>query len=223
MTPGGGGGTCWQSSRSRMKMPRAVGDVSVGPAVEARNVPWPRIPARFESGGKLHHLELILRRRQAVHLGELRRQEAVIGRQRFHEVAIVPDQMMQQRPRLFGHRQRQLGRERLIPVRLHGIDDAIEAQPLFEELIERVASLRRVLEHPPRGALATGGRAQLTLAQPPRTARRPASCSRAGTTAGSPRRSPCTVRRGRLRRGTGNSATAASLRRRRARRRGSGG
>ena len=30
-------GTCWQSSCSRMKMPRAVGDVSTGPAFAARN------------------------------------------------------------------------------------------------------------------------------------------------------------------------------------------
>ena len=49
MTPGGGGGTCWHSSCSRMKMPRAVGEVSVGPAVDARNVPWPRMPARGAS------------------------------------------------------------------------------------------------------------------------------------------------------------------------------
>ena len=114
MTPGGGGGTCWQSSRSRMKMPRAVGDVSVGPAVEARNVPCPRMPARGSVCGELHHLELILRRGHAVDLRELRRQEAVISRQRFHEVAIVPHQVMQQRARLFRHCERKLRRERLI-------------------------------------------------------------------------------------------------------------
>ena len=172
---------------------------------------------------ELHHLELFLRRRQTVHLGQLRRQEAVIRRQRFHEVAIVPDEMMQQRARLLGHRERQLRRERLKPVCLHRIDHAIEAQPFFEELIERLASpaarsracaAPRARARPPCSAL---------LSPPPRTAHRPASCSRAGTTAGSRRRSPCTVRRVRLRRGTGSSATAASLRRRRARRRGSGG
>ena len=115
MTPGGGGGTCWQSSRSRMKMPRAVGDVSVGPAVDARNVPWPRMPGALRVRRELHHLELILRRGHAVHLGQLRGEEAVVRRQRFHEVAIVPHEVMQQRARLLGHRERQLGRERGIP------------------------------------------------------------------------------------------------------------
>ena len=71
---------------------------------------------------------------------------------------------MQQRARLLGHGERQLGRERGISAALlHRIDDAIEPQPLFEELIERLAALRRILEHAPRGALASRGRAELTL------------------------------------------------------------
>src|SRR5579863_9463768 len=50
-TFGGGGGTFWHSNCSRMKMPRAVGEVSVGPALAARNDASPRIPARWESAG----------------------------------------------------------------------------------------------------------------------------------------------------------------------------
>src|SRR4051812_42028662 len=50
-TLGGGGGTFWHSNCSRMKMPRAVGEVSVGPAFAARNDASPKIPARWELGG----------------------------------------------------------------------------------------------------------------------------------------------------------------------------
>ena len=51
-TFGGGGGTCWHSNCSRMKIPRCVGEVSVGPALAARKDASPNRPERGEPPGK---------------------------------------------------------------------------------------------------------------------------------------------------------------------------
>src|SRR5258708_34541241 len=48
LTPAGGGGTTWQRKCSRTKSPRSVGEVSAGLLVSARNVAWPRTPARAD-------------------------------------------------------------------------------------------------------------------------------------------------------------------------------
>ena len=70
-TPGGGFGTCWQSSCSRMKMPRAVGEVSTGPAVEVRNEAWPEQARASRARRETHELEFAGRRRHSVELREI--------------------------------------------------------------------------------------------------------------------------------------------------------
>ena len=44
-TLGGGGGTAWHSSDSRMNLPRLVGEEVLGWAKMVRKLPWPSTPA----------------------------------------------------------------------------------------------------------------------------------------------------------------------------------
>src|SRR5215204_4115304 len=48
---GGGGGTAWHSSVSRMNLPRRVGDGAVEWALMARKLAWLRMPRRWLLAG----------------------------------------------------------------------------------------------------------------------------------------------------------------------------
>ena len=100
LTSGGGGGTCWQSNCSRTKMPRAVGEVSTGPAVAVRNDACPSSPARRASGREAAPARTRRQAREVVEAGQIGVQEAVIGGERLHEIAVVPDQVAQEHARL---------------------------------------------------------------------------------------------------------------------------
>ena len=114
-------------------------------------------------GWKRHALELARRRGQAVDARELGIEEAVLGSESIHEVAVVPHEISEQQPRLLNHHRRELGRELRIPAAiLHGSERAIEPQPLGEELVDCL-SRGRLLEHAPCDALESFGRSQLAL------------------------------------------------------------
>ena len=117
----------------------------------------------WERFGELDDLELSRRLRQTVQPREIGIQEAVVGRQRFHEIAIVPHEVPQKHPRLLHHHRRELRRKRRIPsVVFRRGQHAIEAQPLAEELIGRLPRAR-VLQHRARHALETFGRPKLAF------------------------------------------------------------
>ena len=80
---------------------------------------------------KLHLLELSGGRGQSVHLRELGIEEAVVRRERIHEIAVVPHQVAQEHLRFLDHHRRQFGREGRKAASIFGsAEHAVESQPL---------------------------------------------------------------------------------------------
>ena len=111
----------------------------------------------------LHLREFLDGGRQAIEPGEIRIDEGIVGREEFHEVLIVPDQMIEQSPRLLHHRRGDFGVEFAKPPAIaRGLQDPVESHPLRQELLHR-SSGTGIFEHAPRRGFDLLGRRQLPL------------------------------------------------------------
>ena len=109
-----------------------------------------------------HLREFLVRGRQAVDPGEVRIHEGIVGREELHEVLIVPDQVIEQSPRLLHHRRGDLGVEFAKPPAIaRGLQDPVESHPLRQELLHRSPGTG-ILEHAPRRGFDLLGRRQLS-------------------------------------------------------------
>ena len=110
-----------------------------------------------------HLREVLVGGRQAVEPGEIRIHEGIVGREEFHEVPIVPDQVIEQSPRLLDHRRGDVGVEFAEPPAIaRGLQHPVESHPLGQEFLHRDARAG-IVEHAPRRGLDMLGRRQLPL------------------------------------------------------------
>ena len=177
-TSGGGGGTCWHRNCSRTKSPRPVGAVSSGLLVKVRNDACPRTPARPGFRWELNPGEILRGRGNLIYRRQVGIDEAVVRRERFHEVPIVPDQVVDETLRLLRHRPRKLlAEQRVNPPLARGGKNPVEPQPFRDKFVDAVSRLR-VLEHAANRLLDPLAGVKFTAWLHRREARRRESCSR---------------------------------------------
>src|SRR2546426_11849659 len=88
------------------------------------------------------------RRRNAVNRREFRVHIAIVAGEGLHEVAAIPYQIAEEDLRFLGHGDGGLAAElRIGPAVARGRENPIEAEPLRDELVERLMRAR-VIAHP---------------------------------------------------------------------------